>query len=73
MVTPSRMSSPTTAWAAPLNEAGWPVADATCRARFSAMTLLLSSSICATRAVSGGEATLAIGTARAGMADARTG
>ena len=30
------------------------------------MTLLLSSSICATRAVSGGEATLAIGTARAG-------
>jgi hypothetical protein len=48
-----------TAAAAPLNVAGCPVAMATCRARFSAMTLLLSVSIWATIAVSGGEDTAA--------------
>ena len=39
---------------------------ATCRARFSAITLLLSSSICSTMADSGGEDTLARSAARAG-------
>ena len=57
-----------TAAAAPLYEAGCPVATATCRARFSAITLLLSSSICSTMADSGGDDTLASPAAWAGAA-----
>ena len=59
VLTPSRRSSEMTACAAPLNEAGSPAASATWRARFSAITLLLSCSICSTMADSGGEVTLA--------------
>ena len=55
-----------TAAAAPLNEAGCPAARATWRARFSAITLLLSSSISCTTADSGGEDTLAMPAACAG-------
>jgi hypothetical protein len=50
-------STEVTAAAAPLKEAGIPVAIATCRARFSAITLLLSISIHCTISASGGEAT----------------
>ena len=57
-----------TAAAAPLYEAGCPVLTATWRARFSAITLLLSSSICSTMADSGGEDTLARLAACAGAA-----
>ena len=56
---PSRRSSVSSAAAAPLNVAGRPSAIATCRARFSAITLLDSSSICSAIAASGGELTLA--------------
>ena len=41
--TPSLRSTAVSAAAAPLNEAGRPVAIATCLARFSAITLLLSA------------------------------
>ena len=58
--TPSPRSTAVSAAAAPLNEAGRPVAIATCRARFSAITLLLSVSICATISASGGDDTAAI-------------
>lgn len=43
--TPSLRSTAVSAAAAPLNEAGRPVAIATCLARFSAITLLLWLSI----------------------------
>ncbi len=66
VVTPSRRISAITAPAAPLNVAGRPVAIATCRARFSAMTLLLSCSICSTIEASVGEVTWAIAGAPAG-------
>jgi D-alanyl-D-alanine carboxypeptidase/D-alanyl-D-alanine-endopeptidase (penicillin-binding protein 4) len=49
-----------TASAAPLNVAGIPRAIATCRARFSAITLFDSSSICSSITASVGELTLAI-------------
>ena len=55
-----------TAAAAPANEPGAPVRSATCRARFSAITLLLSRSIQLTIADRCGEWTLAIVTACAG-------
>ena len=54
--------------AAPLNVAGRPSAIATCLARFSAITLLDSCSICSTIAASGGELTLASSGADAGAA-----
>ena len=58
--TPSRAATAVTAAAAPANEAGRPVRSATCRARFSAITLLLSRSIQPTIADREGEWTLAI-------------
>ncbi len=66
VVTPSRRSSVTIASAAPANVAGSPIAIARCLAMFSAITLLLSSSICPAIADSGGELTLASTGALAG-------
>jgi hypothetical protein len=66
VVTPRCRNSVISAPAALLNEAGFPAASATCRARFSAITLLLSWSICWTMADSGGEDTLAMVAAWAG-------
>jgi hypothetical protein len=58
-LTPRCFSSSVTAVAAPLYEAGWWFLMATWRARFSAITLLLSWSICCTIADSGGDWVLA--------------
>ena len=71
MVTPRRRASVITASAAPLKVAGIPRAIATCRARFSAITLLDSSSICSSIDASVGELTLAITGADAGRGDLR--
>src|SRR6516165_1894110 len=70
--TPSRAAVAVTAAAAPANEAGRPVRSATCRARFSAITLLLSRSIQPTIADRYGERTLATVAAPAGAAAGAT-
>ncbi len=71
--TPSLRSVAVTAAAAPLKEAGILVAIATCLARFSAITLLLSISIHCTISASGGEATLAMVTSPGAGAAGRAG
>ncbi len=70
---PSLPSTAVTAAAAPLNEAGFLVCSATCLARSSAITLLLSRSIQPTIAASAGERTAATCVACRGWRPAVTG